>query len=307
MLRSRGETVMIDRTRYRGSMTALVTPFDGKGAFDEKAFRGFVDWQIDNGTTCVVPTGTTGESATLSHAEHRRVIEVCIDQTGGRVPVMAGAGSNNTIEAVALAKHGEEAGADSLLVVSPYYNKPNQRGLYEHYAAVARAVSIPIFVYNIPGRSVVDISPDTMGRLAHDFDNIIGVKDAVGDMARVSRQRITCGQDFVQLSAEDATSLGYNAHGGVGAVSVTANVAPKLSADFQNAMLAGDYATALSYQDRLMPLHIALFIEPGVAGTKYALSKLGHCENILRSPIMPIEASTAAAIDNAMRHADLLN
>lgn len=298
---------MIDRTRYRGSMTALVTPFDTTGAFDEKAFRAFVDWQIDSGTTCVVPTGTTGESATLSHAEHRRVIEVCIDQTKGRVPVMAGAGSNNTIEAVALAKHGEEAGADSLLVVSPYYNKPNQRGLYEHYAAIARAVSIPIFVYNIPGRSVIDVTPETMGKLAHDFANIIGVKDAVGDMARVSQQRITCGRDFVQLSAEDATSLGYNAHGGVGAVSVTANVAPGLTAAFQNAMLAGDYATALDYQDRLMPLHQALFIEPGVAGAKYALSKLGHCENILRSPIMPVEKSTEQAIDAAMRHAGLLN
>lgn len=298
---------MIDRTRYRGSMTALVTPFNGAGAFDEKAFRALVDWQIESGTTCVVPTGTTGESATLSHAEHRIVIEVCIDQTNGRVPVMAGAGSNNTIEAVALAQHGEQAGADSLLVVSPYYNKPNQRGLYEHYAAIARAVSIPIFVYNIPGRSVVDVSPETMGRLAHDFDNIIGVKDAVGDMARVSQQRITCGKEFVQLSAEDATSLGYNAHGGVGAISVTANVAPQLCAAFQKAMLAGDYATALEYQDRLMPLHTALFLEPGVAGAKYALSKLGRIENVLRSPIMPVEESTAAAIDDAMRHAGLLN
>lgn len=298
---------MIDRTRYRGSMTALVTPFNGAGAFDEKAFRDLVDWQIDSGTTCVVPTGTTGESATLSHAEHRIVIEVCIDQTKGRVPVMAGAGSNNTIEAVALAQHGEQAGADSLLVVSPYYNKPNQRGLYEHYAAIARAVSIPIFVYNIPGRSVIDVTPETMGRLARDFDNIIGVKDAVGDMARVSEQRITCGKDFVQLSAEDATSLGYNAHGGVGAISVTANVAPKLCAEFQNSMLAGDYAKALEYQDRLMPLHTALFLEPGVAGAKYALSKLGRIENVLRSPIMPVEAATAAAIDDAMRHAGLLN
>lgn len=298
---------MIDRTRYRGSMTALVTPFNGAGAFDEKAFRDLVDWQIDSGTTCVVPTGTTGESATLSHAEHRIVIEVCIDQTKGRVPVMAGAGSNNTIEAVALAQHGEQAGADSLLVVSPYYNKPNQRGLYEHYAAIARAVSIPIFVYNIPGRSVIDVTPETMGRLARDFDNIIGVKDAVGDMARVSEQRITCGKDFVQLSAEDATSLGYNAHGGVGAISVTANVAPKLCAEFQNSMLAGDYAKALEYQDRLMPLHNALFMEPGVAGAKYALSKLGRIENVLRSPIMPVEAATAAAIDDAMRHAGLLN
>lgn len=298
---------MIDRTRYRGSMTALVTPFNGAGAFDEKAFRSLVDWQIDSGTTCVVPTGTTGESATLSHAEHRIVIEVCIDQTKGRVPVMAGAGSNNTIEAVALAQHGEQAGADSLLVVSPYYNKPNQRGLYEHYAAIARAVSIPIFIYNIPGRSVIDVTPETMGRLAHDFDNIIGVKDAVGDMARVSEQRITCGKDFVQLSAEDATSLGYNAHGGVGAISVTANVAPGLCAEFQTAMLAGDYTKALEYQDRLMPLHTALFMEPGVAGAKYALSKLGRIENVLRSPIMPVEPATAAAIDDAMRHAGLLN
>lgn len=298
---------MTDRQSYRGSMTAIVTPFTAAGDVDEAAFRALIDWQIEEGTKVLVPVGTTGESATLSHTEHRRVVEIAVDHVAGRVPVMAGAGSNNTVEAVSLAQHAEKAGADSILVVSPYYNKPTQRGLYAHYAAIAKAVSIPIFVYNIPGRSVVDVKPDTMGKLAHDFANIWGVKDAVGSMERVSQQRITCGTDFIQLSAEDASSLGFNAHGGVGAISVTANVAPRLCSEFQAATLAGDYAKALEYQDRLMPLHTALFIEPGVSGVKYALAKLGKLENLTRSPIFPVEEATGAAIDSAMRHAGILN
>ncbi|MDZ7824333.1 MAG: 4-hydroxy-tetrahydrodipicolinate synthase [Ahrensia sp.] len=298
---------MTNRQSYRGSMTAIVTPFNDAGAVDEAAFRALIDWQIEEGTKVIVPVGTTGESATLSHDEHRRVVEIAVDQVAGRVPVMAGAGSNNTVEAVELAVHAQKAGADSILAVTPYYNKPTQRGLYAHYAAMAQAVNIPIFIYNIPGRSVVDLKPETMGQLAHDFSNIWGVKDAVGSMERCSQQRITCGKDFIQLSAEDASSLGYNAHGGVGAISVTANVAPRLCSEFQDAMAAGDYAKALDYQDRLMPLHTALFIEPGVAGAKYALAKLGKIGNHLRSPILPVEAGTAAAIDSAMRHAGILN
>lgn len=298
---------MTDRQSYCGSMTAIVTPFTASGDVDEAAFRALVDWQIEEGTKVIVPVGTTGESATLSHAEHKRVVEITVEQVAGRVPVMAGAGSNNTVEAVDLAMHAQQAGADSILAVTPYYNKPTQRGLYAHYKAMAEAVTIPIFIYNIPGRSAVDVTPKTMGQLATDFPNIWGVKDAVGSMERVSLQRMTCGKDFVQLSAEDSTSLGYNAHGGVGAISVTANVAPRLCSEFQEATLAGDYTKALEYQDRLMPLHQAIFIEPGVAGAKYALSKLGKIENSVRSPILTVESETAAAIDSAMRHAGILN
>ena len=243
----------------RGSLTALVTPFEQGGRFDEKAFRAFVDWQIAEGTTGLVPVGTTGESPTLSHDEHRQVVKVCIDAAKGRVPVVAGAGSNNTEEAVGLVKFAESAGADAVLVVTPYYNKPTQRGLYAHFAAVAKATTLPVIIYNIPPRSVIDMTPETMGRLANDFKNIAGVKDATGKVERVSEQRMTCGKDFIQLSGEDASALGFNAHGGVGCISVTANVAPRLCAEFQKATLAGDYRTALKLQDRLMPLHTALF------------------------------------------------
>ena len=291
----------------RGSITALVTPFSSGGAFDEKAFRGFVEWQIAEGTRGLVPVGTTGESPTLSHEEHRQVVRACVDVAAGRVPVIAGAGSNNTAEAVGLVRFAEEVGADAVLVVTPYYNKPTQRGLYEHYAAVARATSLPIVIYNIPPRSVVDMSPETMGRLANDFDNIVGVKDATGKIERVSEQRITCGKDFIQLSGEDASALGFNAHGGVGAISVTSNVAPRLCAEFQEASLAGDGVRALELQDRLMPLHKALFIEPGVSGSKYALSRLGKIDNVLRSPLMTVEPETARKIDAAMQHAGLIN
>ncbi|MBB2970202.1 4-hydroxy-tetrahydrodipicolinate synthase [Mesorhizobium sp. RMAD-H1] len=291
----------------KGSITALVTPFDRNGAFDEKAFRAFVNWQIEEGSHGLVPVGTTGESPTLSHAEHKRVVEVCIEEVRGRVPVIAGAGSNNTRESIELAQHAEKAGADAVLVVTPYYNKPNQRGLYEHYSQVAKAVSLPVIIYNIPGRSIIDMTPETMGALARDHKNIVGVKDATGKVERASEQRLACGTDFIQLSGEDATALGFNAHGGVGCISVTANVAPRLCSEFQDACLAGDFAKALGIQDRLMPLHKALFIEPNPSGVKYALAHLGKIENTLRSPLVPVEPETAGRIDQAMKHAGLIN
>jgi 4-hydroxy-tetrahydrodipicolinate synthase len=292
---------------FRGSMTALVTPFTRDGALDKDAFRRLVEWQIEEGTNGLVPVGTTGESPTLSHAEHREVVELCVEVAAGRVPVVAGAGSNNTAEAVELARHAEKVGADAVLVVTPYYNKPTQRGLYAHFSTIARAISLPIIIYNIPPRSVIDMTPETMGRLAGEFSNIVGVKDATGKIERVSEQRITCGKDFIQLSGEDASALGFNAHGGVGAISVTSNVAPRLCATFQAATLAGDRDAALELQDRLMPLHKALFIEPGVSGTKYALSRLGRIENQVRSPLVTVESSTAERIDAALIHAGLLN
>ena len=291
----------------RGSITALVTPFAKSGGFDEKAFRAFVEWQIAEGSSGLVPVGTTGESPTLSHDEHRQVVKVCVEVAKGRVPVIAGAGSNNTEEAVGLVQFAEKVGADAALVVTPYYNKPTQRGLYAHFAAVAKATSLPIIIYNIPPRSVIDMMPDTMGRLAHDFKNIVGVKDATGKVERVSEQRMTCGKDFIQLSGEDASALGFNAHGGVGAISVTSNVAPRLCAEFQEASLNGDKEKALELQDRLMPLHKAIFVEPGVSGSKYALSKLGKIENVVRSPLVTVEAETAAKIDAALKHAGLIN
>src|SRR5918994_5203122 len=283
---------MTAKTSFRGSFTALVTPFKN-GGLDEAAFRGLVDWQIAEGTTGLVPVGTTGESPTLSHDEHRHVVKVCVEVAKGRVPVVAGAGSNNTEEAVGLVKFAEEAGADAVLVVTPYYNKPTQRGLYAHFAAVAKATTLPVIIYNIPPRSVIDMTPETMGRLAHDFKNIAGVKDATGKVERVSEQRMTCGKDFIQLSGEDASALGFNAHGGVGAISVTSNVAPRLCAEFQEATLNGDKEKAIDLQDRLMPLHKAIFLEPGVSGTKYALSRLGKAENVVRLPLMTVEAATA--------------
>ncbi|MGD9913547.1 MAG: 4-hydroxy-tetrahydrodipicolinate synthase [Rhizobiaceae bacterium] len=291
----------------RGSLTALVTPFDQDGRFDAKAFRAFLEWQIGEGTHGFVPVGTTGESPTLTHDEHREVVKTCIEVAKGRVPVVAGAGSNNTEEAVGLVKFAESAGADAVLVVTPYYNRPTQRGLYAHFAAVAKATTLPVIIYNIPPRSVIDMSPETMGRLANDFKNIAGVKDATGKIERVSEQRITCGKDFVQLSGEDASALGFNAHGGLGAISVTSNVAPRLCSEFQEASLAGDGNKALELQDRLMPLHKALFVEPGLCGAKYALSKLGRVQNVVRSPLVTIEESTQRGIDAAMQKAGLIN
>ncbi len=294
-------------TTLRGSLTALVTPFASDGSLDEKAFADFLEWQIAEGTTGLVPVGTTGESPTLSHEEHRQVVSACVAAAKGRVPVVAGAGSNNTAEAISLVQFAEKAGADAVLVVTPYYNKPTQRGLYEHFAAVAKATSLPVIIYNIPPRSIIDMTPETMGKLVADFANIVGVKDATGKVERVSEQRQTCGKDFIQLSGEDASALGFNAHGGVGCISVTANVAPRLCAEFQEATLNGDKDKALELQDRLLPLHKAIFIEPGLCGAKYALSRLDRVKNVVRSPLVTIEPATEASIDAAMQHAGLLN
>jgi 4-hydroxy-tetrahydrodipicolinate synthase len=290
---------------FRGSFTALVTPFRD-GALDEKAFRGLVDWQIAEGTNGLVPVGTTGESPTVSHAEHNLVVEWTVEQAAGRVPVIAGAGSNNTAEAIALAAHAQKVGASALLVVTPYYNKPGQEGLFRHFKAIADAVDLPIFIYNIPGRSVIDMSVETMARL-YEIPNIVGVKDATANMARVSMQRQVLGEGFIQLSGEDATALGFMAHGGVGCISVTSNVAPRLCAAFQAACLAGDFKTALSIQDQLMPLHTALFVETNPAPTKYALSLLGKMSDEVRLPMVPVSESTQAVVRSAMVHAGLIN
>ena len=286
----------------KGSMPALVTPFNN-GQVDFDALKHLVEWHISEGSNGLVPVGTTGESPTLSHEEHEAVVETVVKTAAGRVPVIAGAGSNNTVEALRFVAFARSVGADAALVVTPYYNKPTQRGLLAHFAALEE-LGLPIIIYNIPGRSVVDMSPETMGKLAR-LENIIGVKDATGDITRVSRQRATCGADFIQLSGEDASALGFNAHGGVGCISVTANVAPRLCAEFQAATLAGDYARALEYQDRLMPLHEALFIEPGVCGAKYALSQLGQCSGEVRVPLTGLLDETKDAIDAAMAHAGI--
>ena len=290
---------------FKGSITALVTPFRD-GDFDETAFRELVGWQVESGVHGLVPGGTTGESPTLTHEEHKRLVDVCIDEAGGRVPVLAGAGSNNTAEAVDLAKHAERAGADGVLVVTPYYNKPSQEGLYRHFRAVNDAVGIPIIIYNIPPRSVVDMSVDTMQRL-FELDNIAGVKDATGNLARVSVQRHALGPDFVQLSGEDMTALAFLAAGGHGCISVTSNVAPQSCAKLQETALSGDYASALVQQDRLVPLHSALFVEPNPAGPKYALSVLGRLSDEVRLPMVPATEATRAVIRKAMVHAGLLN
>ncbi|KIC11499.1 dihydrodipicolinate synthase [Leisingera sp. ANG-M1] len=289
---------------FKGSMPALVTPFSN-GELDLDALKRLVEWQIAEGSTGLVPVGTTGESPTLTHDEHELVIAETVKAAAGRVPVIAGAGSNNTVEMIRFVEFAAKAGADGALVVTPYYNKPTQRGMLQHFTAAHDCAEIPIIIYNIPGRSIVDMTPATMGELAK-LPRIVGVKDATGDIARVSQQRASCGADFIQLSGEDATALGFNAHGGVGCISVTANVAPKLCAEFQAATLAGDYAKALEYQDKLMPLHEAIFIEPGLAGAKYGLSKLGMCSEEVRSPLTTLEDSTKAAIDAAMVHAGLL-
>jgi len=290
---------------FKGSMPALITPFKN-GKVDEDALKALVEWHIAEGSHGLVPVGTTGESPTLSHDEHERVIEVVVQTAAGRVPVIAGAGSNNTIEAIRFAQFAEKVGADGALVVTPYYNKPTQRGLIAHFTAVHDASDIPIFIYNIPSRSVIDMTPETMGELAK-LPRIVGVKDATGDIVRVSSQRITCGNDFIQLSGEDASALGYNAQGGHGCISVTANVAPKLCAEFQDATMAGDYTKALALQDKLMPLHTAIFVEPGVVGAKHGLTVLGKCTDEVRSPLTDLLPETKTQIEDAMRHAGLIN
>jgi 4-hydroxy-tetrahydrodipicolinate synthase len=289
----------------KGSITALITPFRN-GDLDEKAFISLVEWQIGQGTHGLVPVGTTGESPTLSHKEHMRVVQLCVATARGRVPVIAGAGSNSTREAIELTRHAKDVGANAALSVTPYYNKPTQEGVYRHFASIAEAVDIPLVLYNIPGRSIVEISVETMARLAA-IANIVGVKDATGNLARASRDRAALPKSFVRLSGDDATALGFMAHGGQGCISVSSNVAPKLCADFQNACLAGDYAKALTFQDRLMALHDALFCEASPAPTKYAASQLKLCTDEVRLPIVPLSDAGQKIVRAAMASAGLLN
>lgn len=293
------------QTPFRGSFTALVTPFRD-GALDEKALRDLVEWQITEGIHGLVPVGTTGESPTLSHDEHKRVVEWTIEQSAGRVPVIAGAGSNNTIEAIDLARHAEKAGANAVLVVTPYYNKPGAEGLYQHYKAINDAIGIPIIIYNIPGRSVIDMSVETMARL-FELKNITGVKDATANLVRVSQQRQAMGPGFNQLSGEDPTALAFMAHGGDGCISVASNVAPKQCAELLNACMEGDYAKALELQDRLFPLFQALFVETNPSPTKYALSVLGKIKDEARLPMVPVTDKTKEVVRAAMVHAGLIN
>jgi 4-hydroxy-tetrahydrodipicolinate synthase len=290
---------------FQGSFTALITPFRD-GAVDAKAFQALCDWQIAEGTHGLVPVGTTGESPTLSHAEHKRVVELCVEVAKGRVPVMAGCGSNSTDEAIDFSRHAAKAGADALLHVCPYYNRPSQEGLYRHYAAVAAAVDLPIFIYNIPGRSAVDMSVETMARLAR-IPNIVGVKDAAGSVGRATEQRIACGEDFIQLSGDDGIALGFAAHGSVGCISVTSNIAPRLCADFQNALLAGDYVKARALNDRLTPLHKAMFVESSPAPVKYGASLLGKSTDEVRLPLVPASEGARATVRAAMVAAGLIN
>ena len=289
---------------FSGSICALITPFRD-GNIDEDAFSGLVNWQIAEGTSALVPMGTTGESPTVSHDEHKRVVELCIDVTDKRVPVIAGAGSNSTAEAIELAAHAKAAGADAALVVTPYYNKPTQEGLYRHFEAL-NSVGIPIIIYNIPGRSVIDMTVDTMARCA-ELENVIGVKDATAAVGRATEQRLACGEDFCQLSGEDITQLGFLAQGGVGCISVTANIAPKLMADMHAAWQRGDVAEAQRLNERLTPLHADLFCEANPAPVKYGASLLGKCGEELRLPLVQITEESRGKVERAMRHAGLLN
>jgi 4-hydroxy-tetrahydrodipicolinate synthase len=289
---------------FKGSMPALITPFQN-GELDLDTLEKLVEWHIGEGSHGFVPVGTTGESPTLTHEEHEIVIDTVVKAAAGRVPVIAGAGSNNTVEAMRFVQFAQKAGADGALVVTPYYNKPTQRGLIAHFTALHDCADIPIIIYNIPGRSVVDMTPETMAELAK-LPRIVGVKDATGDLARVCEQRLACGPDFVQLSGEDATAHGFNAQGGVGCISVTANVAPGLLAQMQNACTAGDYGTALAIQDKLMPLHNAIFTEPGLVGAKYAMSRLGLCSDEVRLPLTSLTDETKALLDAGLVHAGLM-
>ncbi len=294
---------------FNGAYTALITPFlngETGGEIDEKAIVKIVNWQIEQGINGLVPMGTTGETPTVSHKEHAKVIEICIKAANGRVPVIAGAGSNSTSEAVEMVKFAQSAGANGVLCVAPYYNKPNQAGLFAHFSAIASATDLPVILYNIPGRSIVDISIDTMAKLRAAHKNITGVKDATADMSRVSMQRLTLGEDFNQLSADDMSAVGFNAHGGHGCISVVSNVAPKLFADLQTASLNGNFKEALRIQDLLAPLMEALFIEPNPAGAKYALEKLGFCNSFARLPMVELNDKTKIIIDEAMKRAGLI-
>ncbi|MEQ1651884.1 MAG: 4-hydroxy-tetrahydrodipicolinate synthase [Hyphomicrobium sp.] len=291
---------------FKGSITALVTPFRN-GKLDEAALARFVDWQITEGTHGLVPVGTTGESPTLDFDEHKRVIEITVETAKKRVPVIAGTGSNSTDEAVELSQYAEKVGADAVLIVTPYYNKPSQEGLYQHFKAINDAINIPIIIYNIPGRSVVDMSVATMARCFKDLKNVSGLKDATANLARPSLQRAACGEDFCQLSGEDATALGFMAHGGRGVISVASNVAPRLVADMQNALLAGDYKKALALQDRLLPLFEVMFVETNPGPAKYAVSRLGFCTEDMRLPMVPVSDAGKAAIDNVLKDLGLLS
>ncbi len=289
---------------FKDSIVALVTPFKNQRV-DETTLARLVEWHIEQGTHGIVPCGTTGESPTLSHAEHCRVIEIVVEASAGRIPIMAGAGSNATLEALELVAHACQTGADAALIVTPYYNKPTQAGLIAHFKALNEATKIPLYIYNIPGRSAVDMTVETMSELAK-LPNIVGVKDATGDLNRVSLQREACGKDFIQLSGEDGTALGFNAHGGSGCISVTANVAPKLCADFQRATRKGDYTKALAIQDKLMPLHTALFVEVGnPAPVKFVAQKLGLCNAAVRLPLCEISKTSKTLLRHAMQHAGL--
>jgi len=289
----------------KGSLVALITPFRS-GAVDEKAFQDFVDWQIEQGTHGVVPCGTTGESPTLSHAEHKRVVELCVEVARGRVPVIAGTGSNSTAEAIDLTRHAKEAGADAALIVTPYYNKPSQEGLYQHYKAINDAVDLPIIIYNIPGRCVIDMTVATMARLAK-LPNIAGVKDATNDLARPLRTRGAVKEEFAMLSGEDATALAFMAQGGDGCISVTANVAPRACADMHVAWQKGDTATAMKINARLAPLHDALFVETSPAPVKYACSLIGRSTAEVRLPLVAASAQAQETVRTAMRSAGVLN
>ena len=298
---------MVDTSRIHGSIVAIVTPMTETGEIDEAALRRMVDWHVEQGTHGIVAVGTTGESPTLDHDEHMRVVEIVIEQADGRLPVIAGTGSNATAEAISLTRHAAEAGADAALVVVPYYNKPTQAGLFAHFRAVAEAApELPVLIYNVPGRTVTDIANDTIVRLAREVPNIVGIKDASGDLTRPSLLRLALGEDFIQLSGEDGTALGFNAHGGRGCISVTANVAPALCAEFQEATLRGDHAKALQLQDRLMPLHRAMFVETSPGPVKYACALLGLCTSFARLPLVEIAESSKEAVEAAMRQAGLL-
>jgi 4-hydroxy-tetrahydrodipicolinate synthase len=291
---------------FKGSLVALITPMRANGSVDEKAYAEFVDWQIKEGTHGVVPVGTTGESPTLSHDEHRRVVQIAIEVAAGRVPVIAGAGSNSTEEAIALTRHAKEAGADAALIVTPYYNKPTQEGMFLHYTAIADAVDLPIIIYNIPPRSVVDMSVETMARLAK-HRNIVGVKDATANLTRPLHTRRACGEDFCQLSGEDHTALSYNAAGGHGCISVTANVAPRLCSEMQTAWAEGRLNHAMAIQNRLVPLHDALFSETSPGPVKYAASLMGKTSERCRLPLAPLMEPTRARVKTAMTEVGLLN
>ncbi len=290
---------------FRGSIVALITPFRN-GAVDEKSLRDLVDWHVEEGTSAIVPVGTTGESPTLDHDEHKQVIEITIDAVAGRVPVIAGTGSNSTAEAIEFTEHAKKAGADAALVVTPYYNKPTQAGLYAHYKAIADAVDIPLIVYNVPSRCVVDVSVETMAKLA-ELPNIVGVKDSTGELDRPVLTTATCGKDFCQLTGEDAGVLAFLAHGGHGAISVTANVAPRLWAKLHTAWRQGDAAGALAIHQRLMPLHKALFVETSPAPVKYAVASLGNAEAEIRLPMVECSEAAKLAVDRAMTSAGLIN